>query len=62
MTKPQSPQSARIVFLEEVMRLARATGCPNDVPPGEWLLDQGLLVVTDDGYFFTEKAKGLRLV
>ena len=41
-----------------MVRLARATGCPKNVPAVRWLIQQGLLVKAENelGFAFTEKA------
>src|SRR6266704_3017457 len=42
---------------ESLMRLAHATGCPDDMPIFPWLKDRGLAEEVDEGGFRFKKAK-----
>jgi hypothetical protein len=50
--------------LKKMVRLARATGCPKNVPVVRWLIRQDLLVKAENefGFAFTDKANELHVV
>jgi len=48
-----------LLYSPKMAALAAATSCPDKSPVVPWLLRKGLLVDTDNGYVFTEKANTL---